>query len=511
MRFDGIVDPEVEVDLLRSAVGPVGGYVVGRQLHADARTTIDEHHVPVVLGIDGAAQHPGPEAALGSEIGGIEHDDLKCDLHGDILPASAAKCADRRKIGRHDGQVRALAGEIRGDARRVLPTQLATALLDAVRHPEDLEETTRSLLEFLQRATGVDSTYLTLIHWDDSTQEVLVAHNAGELDIAEGLLVEWCDTLCRRALLGGPSATDDVPGVYGDSDAARELGLVCYISVPVTFADRSIFGTLCGASAHRTELGDEATDLFRFAASIIAAHLQRDRQQEAERARALQAEERFRAQSLALATLEHEMKTPLTVLAGWAETLDQAAGVDPDQQAIATRAMGRQVLRLRRMVDELLLMAREGHAPQLDRRAVDLRPLLDDVARSYERAHPDRRWSVTVTPGLHASVDPAAVEQAVAHLLDNAVKYSAYGDAVELTASRDGDEIVIAVSDSGIGVPEDPEPLFEPFARFGDERIDSVGLGLYIVRNIVTGHGGTISAARRPDGGSRFTVRLPAL
>src|SRR5690349_24920978 len=134
--------------------------------------------------------------------------------------------------------------------------EVAAAILRVVRGPSDVASTTRGLLDFLQRATGVESTYLTVIHWEDAKQEVLVVNNAGDLVIDEGMLIDWCDTLCRRALLGGPSVTDDVPGVYGDSVAASQLGLVCYASVPVTLPDGSIYGTLCGASRGVADLGD---------------------------------------------------------------------------------------------------------------------------------------------------------------------------------------------------------------------------------------------------------------
>ena len=73
------------MDLLRRAVGPFGRHMVRCQLDADPRLTVDEHHVPVVFGVDRAAEHAGPEAALCGEIGGVEHDDLEDDLHAVIV------------------------------------------------------------------------------------------------------------------------------------------------------------------------------------------------------------------------------------------------------------------------------------------------------------------------------------------------------------------------------------------------------------------------------------------
>ncbi|MFP5580299.1 MAG: hypothetical protein ACLGIZ_18970, partial [Acidimicrobiia bacterium] len=84
-----------------------------------------------------------------------------------------------------------------------------------------LEELARRLLELLGRVTGLESTYLTSIDWDGGIQRILFSRNVGSLDIPEGLEVDWSDTLCRRALEGGPACTSDVMGTYPDSAAAR--------------------------------------------------------------------------------------------------------------------------------------------------------------------------------------------------------------------------------------------------------------------------------------------------
>lgn len=388
--------------------------------------------------------------------------------------------------------------------------EVAAALMRVVRGPNDLASTTRGLLEFLQKATAVESTYLTVIHWEDAKQEILVANNTGALVIDAGLLVDWCDTLCRRALLGGPNVTADVPGVYGDSVAARELGLVCYVSVPVTLPDGSVFGTLCGASGKGTELGDDTIGMFEFAASLIAGQLHRDRRVSEARERAQAAERRFRSQTLALAAAQHKLKTPLTVLTGWADMLDQRDELTAEQWASGAAAMQRQVQHLRDAVDTLLVTALADREPTVELRVLDIAPVLTGVMADHERATPARRWVSAVSGPLFVAADPAALEQAVAHLLDNAVKYSDDDTSVCLEARRVDNEVVIVVSDEGVGLPEDVSGLFEAFTRDGESRADSVGLGLYIVRSVAAAHHGTVTAARRPAGGSEFSIHLPA-
>ncbi len=94
-----------------------------------------------------------------------------------------------------------------------------------------LEVLARRLLELLGRITGLESTYLTMVDWGKDLQHILYSLNTGDLVIPEGLQVEWSDTLCRRALDGGPTCTSDVLAIYPDSAAARELGMTTYVTV----------------------------------------------------------------------------------------------------------------------------------------------------------------------------------------------------------------------------------------------------------------------------------------
>lgn len=392
----------------------------------------------------------------------------------------------------------------------MLPSRMAGALSAVTRGPDQAEPTTRELLQFLQQAVRFDSTYLTVIHWEEAQQEILVSHNVGELELAEGLLVEWTDTLCRRALMGGPKVTDDVPGTYGDSAAARELGLVSYASVPVTLEDGTIYGTLCGVAKAPVTLDAQALELFEAAAEMIAAQLDRERQDSKERQRLLASEAWFRAQTLKLAGIEHQLKTPLAVLTGWASALQELALSEEDRLA-GNAAIGRHAARLRTLVDELLAAAREGHASPIELRAMDLAPVLTVVAADLVRTTPERRWTTAVIGPLIASVDPVLLEQAVGHLVDNAVKYTHAGDSIAVAAARHDTFISITVTDSGNGLPEDTSQLFDPFVRVGPQRADSVGLGLYLVKTIVEQHGGEVSAANGASGGAVFEIRIPAL
>jgi len=146
-----------------------------------------------------------------------------------------------------------------------------------MRATAELEALSRRLLELLGRLTGLESTYLTRIHHDVGEQEILYARNTGELEIGEGLRVPWQDTLCRRALEGGPSWTSDVPTTYPDSAAAEALGLRTYVTVPVTDGDGAVVGTVCGASRSSIEVPDEVRGVMAVLAEMLELQLANDR------------------------------------------------------------------------------------------------------------------------------------------------------------------------------------------------------------------------------------------
>ena len=163
-----------------------------------------------------------------------------------------------------------------------------------------VEGLTRPLLALLQRITGLESTYLTAIDETAGVQHILIAHNAGELQLPEDLTVPWQDTLCKRALESQQFVTEDVAGCWGDSDAARELGLKSYISVPVMKHDGSIFGTLCGASSHNVALAGMAhlPELLQLCADLIAHQLNRESLAKIAAERAAEAEQQLNRVSL---------------------------------------------------------------------------------------------------------------------------------------------------------------------------------------------------------------------
>lgn len=153
---------------------------------------------------------------------------------------------------------------------------LIERLSDSVSSARTLEELARPMLEMLEVVTGLESTYLTTIDLDQGLQHILFARNVGAMNIPEGISVPWSDTLCRRALDEGRMYTDDVASCWGDSDAARDLGIRTYVSTPVKTDASGLFGTLCAASGTQRPLAPHAEAVMQLFAKLIAQQVERE-------------------------------------------------------------------------------------------------------------------------------------------------------------------------------------------------------------------------------------------
>lgn len=137
-----------------------------------------------------------------------------------------------------------------------------------------LEGLVRHLLGMLELVTNMESTYLTRIEPDGSLQHVLFSRNTKSMQIPEGLSVPWGDTLCKRALDEKRCFTNDVANLWGDSAAAKALGIMTYVSTPVRLSDGSLYGTLCAASSAKRALTDQSEQVLQLFSQLIAQQIQ---------------------------------------------------------------------------------------------------------------------------------------------------------------------------------------------------------------------------------------------
>lgn len=149
-------------------------------------------------------------------------------------------------------------------------------LAKSVSEARDIESLTRSILKLMEAVTGLESTYLTRIDEEAGMQHVLFSRNSQALEIPEGLSVPWGDTLCKRALEQETLFVDDVTTRWGDSEAAKSLGINTYMSQPVFVGSEKLYGTLCAASGNRRSISPATMNVVGLFAEVIGHQLVRE-------------------------------------------------------------------------------------------------------------------------------------------------------------------------------------------------------------------------------------------
>jgi len=227
------------------------------------------------------------------------------------------------------------------------------------------------------------------------------------------------------------------------------------------------------------------------------------------------AKELEEAKDLFLATTSHELRTPITVVQGFASTLARRWDkLTDDERRAAVQTIAERAGSLGRLVEQLLLGARAG-ADQLtvSNGPFDLAALLRGTVAGF-RSLSEKHTLVAEIPQRlpEAHGDAIATDVMVGQLLENAFKYSPNGGTVTVAARPAGDWIEVTVDDEGIGIaPGDHERIFERFVQgeTGDRRrFGGIGLGLYIVRQLARAQDGEVAASSRPGGGTRMSLQL---
>jgi two-component system phosphate regulon sensor histidine kinase PhoR len=216
-----------------------------------------------------------------------------------------------------------------------------------------------------------------------------------------------------------------------------------------------------------------------------------------------------------VANVSHELRTPLTAIKGYVEALLDGPA-DEEETKRFLEVIVRHSSRMERLVKDLLRLARlDAKQETLERASCDVQQLFRGVVADLAPVIDAKRQRVSIeVPAEHSGVsaDPAKLHDIVRNLVENAVNYSPDDAEIQLTAARQDGQFTITVTDSGPGIPaEDLARVFERFYRVDKSRSrpGGTGLGLAIVRHLVDLHGGTATAANRPEGGAEFTVKLP--
>lgn len=356
-----------------------------------------------------------------------------------------------------------------------------------------------------------------------------IATDLGRTEVRE-LPATWQRSSFRPAPVFAGDRVIGVVGVLPPSTVRRYGPAVALVVIVVMFGG-ALLGTaviigplrarLRNLTAAARELGsgdfrarakqdgsDEVTEL--------ATAFNRMADELAARATRLQASDAARRQLLA--DVSHELKTPVTTIRGYLETLAMAeVQLDPQTRARHVSVARREIHRLERLIGDLLDTARlEAGAAEMDIGDVPVAELFDSVIGRHE--HECRARSIRLTssigPGAErCSGDAFRLEQALTNITTNALRHTRDHGQIELRAERATGAVVLAVTDDGEGIAAEHLPLiFDRFYKMGSAKKGTPvgsGLGLYIVKTIVDRHGGNVSATSELGRGTTIRIELP--
>lgn len=288
--------------------------------------------------------------------------------------------------------------------------------------------------------------------------------------------------------------------------------VVSYLAVPVISRSGEVIGGLF--------FGHEQAGVFTEQAEWLVVGLAAQAAVAVDNARLFQAaQQEIKARAGFLTTASHELRTPVATIKAYTQLLGRVAGRERLEQSRIVHLASQleaQVGRLERLVNDLLDVTRIQHGRMdLRREWVDLSAVAAQVLARFEHARertPEHLLVLEADEPVLAFLDRGRIDQVLTNLVSNALKYSPDGGKVCVSVRAAGGEVEVAVQDHGLGIPADEQgALFQPFGRSESVRlsINGVGLGLYLTRQIVEQHGGTIDMHSVSGRGSIFTVRLP--
>jgi two-component system phosphate regulon sensor histidine kinase PhoR len=220
-----------------------------------------------------------------------------------------------------------------------------------------------------------------------------------------------------------------------------------------------------------------------------------------------------------VANVSHELKTPITSIKGFVETLLAGALKEPENAENFLKIIAKQTDRLTEIIDDLLTLSRieqDAERRQIFLNGQKIKGVLESAIQVCESKAAAKKIALELAcpDDLRALINPPLLEQALVNLIDNAVKFSEPGIVVRLEAQREGPQVTIRVRDQGQGIPPEHLPrIFERFYRVDagrSRKIGGSGLGLAIVKHIALAHGGRVAVSSSPRKETVFSLHLQA-
>lgn len=316
---------------------------------------------------------------------------------------------------------------------------------------------------------------------------------------------------------GKPIVIDDVSKAEVFNPLLREKGIKSLLGVPLVVEGRPI-GVLHVGTLKFANFTEEDMRLLQLAADRIAMAIENARLYQVERTARTEAEDANRSKDEFLTILSHELRTPLTPIIGWVHMIED--GILPEGEFIrALSIINRNAYGLKRLINDLLDMsAILSGKMRLEETYLSVAEVLSeaiDTMRSYaveKNVHIEFENKAAGSPAIKG--DRSRLNQSLCNILHNAIKFSQTNGMIRVECAATDSEVVITITDQGVGIPAQFLPhVFERFRQADGSRTRAyggLGLGLALVKSFISAHGGTVQAASEGEGkGSSFIIKLP--
>ncbi|HET9490746.1 MAG TPA: GAF domain-containing protein [Methylomirabilota bacterium] len=380
-----------------------------------------------------------------------------------------------------------------------------------------VEDLLRELLTRVRDVLGVDTAAVFLV---DQERQVLVPRAVSGLEAGDDLApIPIGRGFSGQVVLArGPMVAEDIAKkVELHASVLSERGIRSLLGAPLLVGGWATGIIRVGSTQPRRFSEDDAR-LLQLVADRVALAIENAQLHEADRQARSEAEAASRAKDHFLAMLAHELRNPLAPIRSGFYVIGERLGDDPVVQR-AREIVERQLLHLTRLLDDLLDVARITQGKiELVKVPLEIGSAVAEAMESTRSLIESRGHTIRVdlpnTP-IRVEADPTRIVQIIGNLLNNAAKYTPPGGSIVLTAGQEAGWVVLSVSDTGVGIPDEMLPrIFDLFAQVDPSLARSeggLGIGLTLVRRLVELHGGDVSARSEGKGrGSEFIARLPA-
>ena len=407
-------------------------------------------------------------------------------------------------------------------------SRVVDELAHVLRHDPDSGHLVNRAAESVGQATGVDRCDVLLVDadlfsavrgsWSSSKQSADLPRPDSFVELPEALtalLLEAAQSLSPLQIddIGDDSRVDPA----GSREIFESLGVRSLAAAPVAVGDEVVGWLLLQSVQPRTWPQRELAICEGIAHDLVASLVQIQAfEQQRESVRRL--EELDRAKDAFISTVSHELRTPLTSIVGYLEMLNEGGlGQLDDGVSQGVAIIERNVGRLRDLVEDLLtLSAYDAEQVALERQPTDLLGVVAECLHALVPATVAKELEVAVVsdPELPPVLaDRQQVERVLLNLISNAIKFSHDGERVTVRLHHDAPDVVVVITDTGIGIPvHEQELLFSRFFRSSlstADEIQGTGLGLALVRSVVEWHEGSVEVDSVEGEGTTVTVRLP--